>query len=58
MVNGMCISCGCGFLHDMHNNPHNITLDDLENAAKAADQGVEEAARNIADAVGFNCKKK
>jgi hypothetical protein len=53
----MCISCGCGFLHDKHNNPNNITLDDLEKAAKAANQSVEDAAKNIADAVGLRCDK-
>ncbi len=54
----MCISCGCGFLHDKHNNPNNITLDDLEKAAKAAEMSVEDAARNIASAVGLACEKK
>ncbi|BAI62163.1 hypothetical protein MCP_2091 [Methanocella paludicola SANAE] len=54
----MCISCGCGFLHDKHNNPNNITLDDLEKAAKSAGMSVEDAARNIANAVGLACEKK
>jgi hypothetical protein len=54
----MCISCGCGFLHDKHNNPNNITLDDLANAAQAANQSIEDAARNIASAVGLQCDKK
>jgi hypothetical protein len=54
----MCISCGCGFIHDKHHNPNNITLDDLENAAKAAGQSVEDTARNIANAVGLDCEKK
>ncbi len=43
--------------HDKHNNPGLITIDDLESAAKAANMSVEDAAKNIADAVGLNCKK-
>lgn len=45
-------------MHDKHNNPNNITLDDLEAAAKAAEMSVEAAARNIANAVGLACEKK
>ena len=60
-VNGcrdVCISCGCGFVHDKHHNPSNITLDDLEKAAKAVGISPEDAARNIANAVGLTCEKK
>ncbi len=53
----MCISCGCGMPNDKHNNPNLITLNDLVNAAKAANMSIEEAATNIADAIGLNCKK-
>ncbi len=53
----MCISCGCGLPHDKHNNPNNITIEDLEKAAKAANESVEDAAMNIGDAVGLSCKK-
>ncbi len=54
----MCISCGCGMPNDKHNNPNLITMSDLEKAAKAANMSVEEAATNIADAIGFSCKEK
>ena len=53
----MCISCGCGMHHDRHNNPSLITIEDLEKAAKAANMSKEDAAENIADAVGLSCKK-
>ena len=53
----MCISCGCGMPEDKHNNPNLITMSDLEKAAKAANMSIEDAAKNIADSVGLNCKK-
>jgi hypothetical protein len=53
----VCISCGCGMPHDKHNNPNLITIEDLEKAANAANMSVKDAAENIADAVGLNCKK-
>jgi hypothetical protein len=53
----MCISCGCGLPEDKHNNPSLITMSDLVKAAKAANMSVEDAAHNIADAVGLHCKK-
>ena len=43
--------------HDRHNNPSLITIDDLERAARAAGMSTEEAAENIADAVGLSCNK-
>ncbi len=57
MVMRMCINCGCGMPEDKHNNPNLITRSDLEKAAKAANMSVEDAAKNIADSVGLNCKK-
>ena len=42
--------------HDKHNNPNLITIEDLQKAAQAANMNVEDAAKNIADAVGLNCK--
>ncbi len=42
---------------DKHNNPNLITMSDLEKAAKAANMSTEDAAKNIADAVGLNCTK-
>jgi hypothetical protein len=43
--------------HDKHNNPDLITIDDLERAARAANMSVDDAAKNIADAVGIECNK-
>ncbi|AFD00300.1 hypothetical protein Mtc_1548 [Methanocella conradii HZ254] len=43
---------------DKHNNPNLITMSDLQKAAKAANMSVEDAARNIADAVGLTCRKE
>ena len=43
--------------HDRHNNPSLITIEDLEKAAKAANMSTEEAAENIANAMGLSCKK-
>lgn len=43
--------------HDKHNNPALITIDDLEEAAIAAGMSVDDAAKNIATAVGLECKE-
>lgn len=52
----MCVSCGCGKPNDNHGNPNLITMDDMQKAAKAANQTVEDAAKNIADSIGLSCK--
>lgn len=53
----MCISCGCGELHDDHGNEGNITAEafrddlteeDLKRAAEAQGISVEEVRRNLA----------
>jgi hypothetical protein len=46
----MCMSCGCGSPNDTHGDNRNITQDDLNNAAQAANITPEQAAQNIADA--------
>ncbi|HEX6480793.1 MAG TPA: hypothetical protein VF043_18290 [Ktedonobacteraceae bacterium] len=46
----MCMSCGCGNPNDSKGDNRNITQDDLNNAAQAANITPEEAAQNIADA--------
>ncbi len=43
----MCMSCGCGQPNEQHGNTDNITLAQMERAAKAADIDVESAADNI-----------
>jgi hypothetical protein len=52
----MCVSCGCGQLNNNHGNPDLITMDELQKAAKAANESVEDAAKNIAESVGLSCK--
>ena len=43
----MCLSCGCGLPHEDHDNPANITYEDLRKAAEAEGITVEQAADNI-----------
>ena len=43
----MCMSCGCGAPNDDHGDERNITQDDLDRAAQAADVSRERAAENI-----------
>ena len=43
----MCMSCGCGQPHESHGNPANITRQDLENAARAANTSTDQVVENI-----------
>jgi hypothetical protein len=43
----MCASCGCGKLNDDHGDKRHITMEDIENAAEAADLSVGEVVENI-----------
>lgn len=43
----MCVSCGCGLIHDDHGDPRNITIEDLRAAADAANESVACAGHNI-----------
>ncbi len=43
----MCMSCGCGAPNDDHGDERNITQDDLDRAAAAANISREQAAENI-----------
>ena len=52
----MCISCGCGKPNDNHGKAELITMNELQSAAKAANQSVDDAAKNIAESVGLSCK--
>lgn len=47
----MCASCGCGMVSEDHGGDRHITLDDLVDAAAAADLSVADVAQNIQDAL-------
>lgn len=43
----MCLTCGCGEPMESHGNADNITANDMERAAGAADITLGEAAKNM-----------
>ena len=43
----MCVSCGCGEVHDDHGDPQHLTIEDLEQAAEAANLTVDQVVQNI-----------
>jgi len=43
----MCYNCGCGMPDDDMGNPDNITEENIKKAAKASNQSVEDAKKNI-----------
>ena len=43
----MCLSCGCGEPNATHGDNRHITLEDLEEAAKAAGITLEEVLSNL-----------
>lgn len=45
----MCLSCGCGRPNDDHGDARNITQDDLDRAAQAANISRDQTAQNIMD---------
>jgi hypothetical protein len=45
----MCLSCGCGEPNENHEDPRNITMQKLEEAAQAANISTQEAAQNIVE---------
>jgi hypothetical protein len=45
----MCMSCGCGQPNEQHGDAANITYDQLQRAAEAAEIDPETAADNIHD---------
>jgi hypothetical protein len=47
----MCLSCGCGKSNDTHGDDRNITQDDLNRAAQAANISPQQVAQNIADGI-------
>lgn len=53
----MCLTCGCDEPNNGHGNNANITLDRLEEAAKAAGISGDEAVKNIQRAYSQRNKK-
>ncbi len=47
----MCLDCGCGELNERHGDDRHIVMDDLQAAAKASEISLEEAKRNIIEAL-------
>ena len=47
----MCLSCGCGQPNESHGDERNITLQRLEESARAANISPQEAARNISSGI-------
>ena len=45
----MCMTCGCGKPNDQHGDEANITYDQLQAAAEAANIDPESAAHNLHD---------
>jgi hypothetical protein len=43
----MCLTCGCGIPDDNHGDSRNIVMQQLNDAAEAAEIDVDEAARNL-----------
>ena len=47
----MCASCGCGKPNDQHGDSRHITLDQIQQAAKAANMSPTQVAQNMMDSV-------
>jgi hypothetical protein len=47
----MCVSCGCGEIHDDHGDSRHLTLEDLEHAAQAARLSVDQVLHNMQTSV-------
>jgi hypothetical protein len=43
----MCLTCGCGEPEDDHGDGRNIVMQQLKDAADAAEISVDEAANNL-----------
>ena len=48
----MCLSCGCGQPNDDHGDSRNITLNDIDQAAKAAGTTRDKVLQNITGGAG------
>ena len=47
----MCLTCGCGLPHEDHGDPANITYEDLKKAADSAEVSVDDAVKNLQEAL-------
>ena len=47
----MCLDCGCGEPNERHGDDRHIIMDDIRAAATASEIPVEEAKRNIVEAL-------
>jgi hypothetical protein len=47
----MCVSCGCGRPNDQHGDSRHITMQQIEEAAKAISKSPQEVANNIQQAI-------
>ena len=54
----MCYNCGCEMPDNDMGNPKNITNKTFEEAAKAADQPVDEAKRNTLELLKSQIEEK
>ena len=54
----MCYSCGCRMSGEAHGNPDNITDQDFQKAAQAADESTEEAMRNTLELLQDKLRQK
>jgi hypothetical protein len=43
----VCVSCGCGEIHDNHGNSRHLTREGILRAADAAGLSVEQVVQNI-----------
>ncbi|MBM3926679.1 MAG: hypothetical protein FJ320_12015 [SAR202 cluster bacterium] len=43
----MCLNCGCGKYDDDHGKSHNITTQDIEQAAEGEGMSVQETANEM-----------
>ena len=48
----MCLDCGCGEPNERHGDDRHIVMDDIRAAAAASEISVDEAKRNIVEALG------
>jgi hypothetical protein len=47
----VCLDCGCGEPNERHGDDRHIIMDDIQAAATASEISVEEAKRNIVEAL-------